>query len=241
MSVSEEVKKETTSLLVKCNAFLRADNFAMISANIALKARNEKILSRTVANEDIAHLMDTYNALSDDLKHSVINSVEAHFRGTLFVDLISSVEIYFANVIKIVVSENPQKLGSTEFKLNDILDKSREELISEAADKYVYKVMYKKAKEVLRELCKTISIKEERLEQFWSAFIESKARRDLGVHNNWLCNDTYIRKVQEAGLKPQVDVGSPLTPNEKGYTISVVECIRGLANAINDSVAEKYS
>jgi hypothetical protein len=125
-----------------------------------------------------------------------------YFLCHIFSALISAIELYFQEILKSVISENPKKIGSTLFKLSEILDSSStDELLTKAIDDYLNKLMYKKPLEYPEELTSTLSIDAKTLEVYWPDFVEVKARRDLGVHNSWVCNATYLRKIKEAGLE----------------------------------------
>lgn len=115
----------------------------------------------------------------------------------MFLNVISEMEIYFSTLIQIIVREHPKKLGSASFQLTDIIDsESTDVLIERASGEFINKLMYKKPMDYLECICELLSIDMANYLEMWPAFVEAKARRDLGVHNSWICNSTYLRKIK---------------------------------------------
>ena len=78
------------------------------------------------------------------------------------------------------------------------------------------------------------------LQQDWNIFIEAKARRDVGVHNNWICNETYIRKVKESGAKVEYIAGQNILPTEQNYYSVVGSSIISFVKILNSLLIKKY-
>lgn len=89
----------------------------------------------------------------------------------------------------------------------------------------------------MAELGKILSINTNEFAIDWKYFIEAKARRDLGVHNGWKINDTYIRKVKEIGID---QIPSTITPDFK-YVEELVKCCLRLTDKIKEQIINKYS
>ena len=66
-----------------------------------------------------------------------------------------------------------------------------------------------------------------------------KARRDLGVHNDWLVNAVYLRKVKEARLEQAPLPGTRLIPDFQYLTQSIELCDT-LVGAIANLLGEKW-
>jgi hypothetical protein len=99
--------------------------------------------------------------------------------------------------------------------------------------------MYEKPNQYLNKICDLLSIDSEELKEHWPTYIEAKARRDLGVHNSWLCNSVYMRKISEAGLDNKYKEGEELFPSDREYCKNVVLSIFTISNIIMRLVLEK--
>ena len=131
----------------------------------------------------------------------------------LLANVVSETEGYLVDVMRHLLQKYPLWLGSTQFRLADIVGKQPDELILMAAEERLSKLMYKRPAEYLAELAETLSIDAAPLQGLWPRFVEVKARRDLGTHNSWTINDTYRRKVAEAGLPVGDGVGPKMYPD----------------------------
>ena len=162
------------------------------------------------------------------------------FSGLLLFSLISETEIYFVDTMKVLIKRYPKKIGSTEFKLSEILDLSQDEVLSIAAEDYLNRLMYRKASEYLTELSNILAVDKAPLEQHWAIFVEAKARRDLGAHNNWRINKTYIRKIGEVGTSVPTDQTPTLVPDENYISTAIKNC-DSLVTKIHEQLMVKYA
>lgn len=164
-----------------------------------------------------------------------------HYRSILFVDLISSSEQFFIALIKAVLLKYPHKVGKIQFTLKEIVETdSTEELVEKAADNFVYKLMYESPQDYLEKMCDLLAVDRLQLRPYWPKYIEAKARRDLGVHNNWVCNDTYVRKVTSVGEPIPYRLGDRMPPVDRGYCEDTASTILEIASTISKLVIEKY-
>ena len=184
-------------------------------------------------------LREHFDRLNVFLEHSEITASH-YFAGTMLFNLICEIEVFFSTVIRIVLESHPKKIGSTQFNLSEVLEKSHSELVSEAADKYLNSLMYKKPLEYLDELCKTLSIERSSIAPLWPAYVEGKARRDLGTHNNWIVNKTYQRKVEECGLQTNLKIGDRACPDQP-YIYDFYEHCEKLMKELRTSLANKFA
>lgn len=177
-----------------------------------------------------------------DLLQKTGTEFEEYFRAILFVDLISSTESYFSDLVRAVIKNYPMKAARIQFELQDIIEAADvDELVARAADIFIHRLMYEKPEDYLEKICAVLSIKPDPIEKFWPSFVEAKARRDLGVHNNWICNQTYIRKTGSLGLNLSVKEGEKLSPKNREYCESVTAAIFAISNAFHEQIVEKYS
>ena len=184
-------------------------------------------------------LREVINNFEKYLKPHSLN-FHSYFFCQFLVSLISEAEIYFVDVLRILINKYPFKLGNISFKLSEILDLSKEELITKAAEDYLNRLTYKKPIEYLEDLINTLSIDKESIYDFWPIFAEAKARRDVGIHNNWLINDIYKRKVIEVGLEPTQGENDLLIP-DSDYLISTIKTCDQIIHSIHKQLIVKYS
>jgi hypothetical protein len=164
---------------------------------------------------------------------------QTFFAGMLLTNIIAEVEGYFVEAMKQLLRRYPKKMGSTQFRLSDVLDKKPEELVLLAAEERLSKLMYKRPNEYVAELAETLAIDPKPLDPHWPAFVEAKARRDLGVHNSWQINDTYRRKVAEAGIQLPEKAGPDMQPDFP-YVYQFVEHCDKIVREIARQLGEKY-
>jgi len=168
-------------------------------------------------------------------------SASQYIEGNLYFTQISALEIFFQTCLAAVLKSFPNKLGSTQFTLSQFLEvETKEELIMRAVDGYLNSLMYKKPKEYLDDMCKQLSISSDGFMNLWPIFIEAKARRDVGIHNNWICNQVYLRKVAEAKLETNARVGDSLMPEDENYFIDTVRKLGLLAESMLEAIRATY-
>jgi hypothetical protein len=159
----------------------------------------------------------------------------------LFISHIAAFELFTQDIVEYVIRKYPKKIGTITFALSDILDtENTDELIQRAIEEYLNKLMYKKPLEYLNDICGLLSISEAPLLEGWKVFIEAKARRDIGIHNGWVCNRIYLRKLLEAKIQSAAQLGQNIFPTEKKYITDTPDKIYDLAVTIVELVLEKY-
>ena len=194
-----------------------------------------------VATESDGALLQSYLDLGRNTATFGMSQIE-YFQANLFFSQVAGLEHFIQRAIRAAITVYPKKLGSATFSLIDIIDSdSIDELIHRAVDGYLNKVMYKKPFEYLKDICEVLSIPQERFATNWPNFIEAKARRDAGIHNNWICNDVYLRKIAEAGLAASVSAGDSLIPRDEQYIHAVTDELRNVGFTVLKSIHEKYA
>jgi hypothetical protein len=144
------------------------------------------------------HIRETLDRFSKYLQPHGLD-IEHHFAALFLISVVSRVEYFFVDTITVLVRQYPKKVGSVTFKLSEIITSSREELILAAIEAHLTRVTYKRPAEYLEELVQLWSIDSAPLSVWWPEFVENKARRDLGIHNDWIVNRVYKRKIGEVG------------------------------------------
>ena len=166
-------------------------------------------------------------------------TVTKYFAGMFLVSKVSQIEQYFVDVVRVISTHYPKKLGSNSFKLADVLESTTEELVARAAEQYINNVMYKKPSEYQKDLAEFLSIDADAIGDKWLPFIEMKLCRDLGIHNEWVVNDTYLRKLREAKIPSSLKVGETVCPDiDSLMTIFSQGC--ELVNAISAELERAY-
>ncbi|WP_157576129.1 hypothetical protein [Hydrogenophaga pseudoflava] len=242
-SLAEQVKQAYEKLFIKILVYSEAYIFVLEgSVESANKLIEIAKTNATTSSQELDKntIQASYLRLNKLLSQHNTNANE-YFRSVLFIDLISSTEAFFAEIIKAVVAVYPQKIGKTQFELKDIVETtSLNDLIQRAADEYVYKLMYEKPEDYLEKICTTLSIDKNLIQTNWSTYIEAKARRDLGVHNNWKCNKTYLRKLDSQKIKYTCKEGETLMPIDREYCSQTSNKILEICKTMTSAVIEKH-
>lgn len=213
--------------LLELRRFLSAQNF-FLTAVLAAKKGN---VSLDASLNEFESICSTEYA-----------DLDAYICSRFFVAYVSSFEIYLQDTMAFVLRKHPKKLGSTKFRLEEVLEVlDTDALIDRAIDAHLNEIMYKKPMEYMLEICALLSISPESLKQDWPVFVEAKARRDLGVHANWKCNATYLRKINEAGLTTSMKVGDSAVPNTDTYMVPTAKSLQKLAELITSLAVTKHA
>ncbi|MDR5887412.1 hypothetical protein [Vreelandella janggokensis] len=176
----------------------------------------------------------------DRVANQVEVSYETYFAGQLLINLISEVEHFFGSAISAALRLHPNKMGKQSFQLSEIISAgSTDELIDHAANIFLNKLMYEKPLDYAKKFSDILSIDYDSLVDLWIPFVELKARRDIGIHNNWVVNDIYNRKLFEAKIKCNESVGSRLRPDFSYLTKADHICL-DLVEGIIELLSEKW-
>lgn len=100
--------------------------------------------------------------------------------------------------------------------------------------------MYEKPLDYLTKVSSLLSIDEISLKPLWQTFIEAKARRDLGLHNGWKYNETYLRKISDAGLTAKFIQGESTLPKVREYITPVGSALSELAELLHKEISAKH-
>lgn len=93
------------------------------------------------------------------------------------------------------------------------------------------------AREYINKLCKLLNIQKKEIEHLIKPYIEMKARRDVGVHNNWMKDSRYQRRISELNIP---DTGEEyLKPNLSYFSCTHNICgelVKVICNSVSVSV-----
>lgn len=145
-----------------------------------------------------------------------------HMPSLCFSSLVSAFENFLIEMLALALKMHPHKIAKESVDLKKVIELSREEIILFKANEYINQIMYKTPKDYLKSLSNILSLSEESIAPAFNMYIEIKARRDLGVHNNWRKNEIYERKVAEAKISPPTK--NILSPNLEYYKYAFNVC-----------------
>lgn len=187
-----------------------------------------------------SELHDDYERLLSRIKENYTDPRQ-FFMSRLFITYISAFEIFLQEIAAAVLIKYPGKLGSRKYELHDILESPDPQgLVNRAIEEQLNELMYKKPLDYVKEFGSLLSLNISDFTASWKIFIEAKARRDLGVHGDWICNKTYIRKLFEANISSGSAIGTKLVPNTEEYFDEITDGLLDLAEAITGMTLAKH-
>lgn len=232
-NVCEEVEEALATLINNQDTFLQATIFILRAA----RAAQMNVELDSPIHGGFRATYDQLGCFASAMEMTATEYIECH----LFFTQISGLEFFFQSCLSAVLRAYPKKLSSVQFSLSQILEAdSKDVLIEQATDMFLNKLMYKKPSEYLDEICKTLSIESECIRPLWPTFVEAKARRDVGIHNNWKCNETYLRKIADVGLTSTYKIGDSLIPKEGSYFTKTTGNLAGIGRKMVDAIIKTY-
>ncbi len=201
------LKLRNVEAVRKCDAFISsATSEAAYGDGFAFFGRMRD--AGKVIPEEFEKLDANQNLKNEDRR------VQPYIRSQLFIALVAELEDYFSSLLILVLEANPDKVRDHTMTLGTVLELGAiQPVISEAVRAEIHALFYKKPLEYGKRIEQILMMPSAVLEPHWVQFVELKARRDVGVHGNWYQNETYCRKVSEAG-------GSPVANTFLGIDIS---------------------
>jgi hypothetical protein len=167
-------------------------------------------------------------------------SPEDYLIAHLFVGHISAFELFLQDLAMVVLRKYPQKIASQPLKLGEVLQLDDiEDVVFKVAEDVVRKFSYKKPQEYLADICEILSYDSRAVEGDWQVFVEAKARRDLGVHAGWICNETYLRKLSESKIASTLKTGELALPSDWDYRNRVAESLYRMAGELYRNASER--
>lgn len=179
---------------------------------------------------------------SEREKNSIINSpndrVLPFLRGQLFIALIANIEDYYTQVMKCILYAFPKKIQLDKIESKEILGKTNyNEVLEVLISKYLTQLFYESPKNYRKSIEKILSLNSETLEKYWSNYIEMKATRDIGLHNNWKVNLIYLHKADSLARKTEINSFLPVTIDYFDRSINI---LKDMVSETEKSILSKY-
>lgn len=213
-----KIETARIAFLKQTNAFLSGTLYLMRVEALARTATGEVKEYRDKLTKNIA---------------PIFGSPFEYFSAQLFIAYISAFELHIQDVLGVVLKAHPKKIGKTTLKLSEIVEIGDiDTVVERSIGGYLNEMMYKKPGEYLEDLCEKLSISSVALKANWLIFCEAKARRDLGIHAGWKCNERYLNKLTELGITSQLKVGQYVNPVDHTYLMALCDALDSLSEEI---------
>lgn len=205
---------------------LRADEKEEIIVEFPVGYRPDRtsILSQRVYNKE--GLLDRYRFLA--FNQLPLNGI---------VQIVTVVEALLADVVRAIVCRYPKKLGAKQTVSMAIVLQaaSIEEIHLQATDTLLNDLTYKSPTDFAKALEGLISINLADCAAF-HRYVETKATRDIYIHNRGVANDVYVRK---AGAHARARTGSHL-PIDIPYFLEAYEACLSLSEWLERELHERW-
>ncbi|MFD1709240.1 hypothetical protein FVQ98_08495 [Ottowia sp. GY511] len=206
-------------------------------------ARNQTISSVGILTlhvgspEASKEVVEIVKELNDHLRQEISPALDVnrYFSSTLFIGCISDFELFLLDMLRLMISSYPRKISSFKLDLHEVLGKTQEEIITNAAERHLNALSYAAPRDYLKQFSDIMGLEKSDIKKFWPNYIEAKARRDLGVHNNWMVNSVYLRKAAEIGVTPIGVLGDYVAPSHADVSKLVQELI-DFASALYEAI-----
>lgn len=148
--------------------------------------------------------------------------------------LVTTTEAWQQHVLRAVLRHFPQKLGgSKQVPISLVLSATSIEAAHIAAtDAFLHELSYKSPADYAEIASKLLSITIVDIPAFWK-YLESKATRDIWIHNMGIANDIYLTK---AGSHARVKAGQIL-PVSSNYVLQCYEQCLQLLEEVHSRLA----
>ncbi|HBZ7693681.1 hypothetical protein [Klebsiella pneumoniae] len=169
--------------------------------------------------------------------HDVIN----HYIPTLcFSTLVSAFEDYITEIARLMFSLKPEHLDKVKLDYKTYKNLPPDEIIDYLTTEAIASITFSSANEYINKICKLTEISKKDNEALIKSFIEIKARRDIGVHNNWVKDRRYEQKLSEVNIAPSEK--TILTPDLSYFTHAFNTCgalVKIISNNISTNVLKE--
>lgn len=158
-------------------------------------------------------------------------------RTQLFVSLMAELEDMFAELVRLTLSAFPRKAAQKQLSVIDVIEAHQVgETLSKVIESEQSALFYggsQKLRERLEDLISGPNV----LGPEWPAYVEMRARRDIGLHAGWKMNRVYLDK---AGAMAAPEDAKWLYPDET-YFRNACAVARRLFDILDTHCAAKFS
>lgn len=212
------LNKISSSYFIKADTLFRTIVFQNVAISHANEKVNPELHSAYIKLESF--LEKNSPEISDKgIRHDLVSK---HMPSLCFSSLVSAFEDYIIEIAKLIFKLRPENLDKVKCDYGVFKALSEDELFDHLVNEGVASLTFGSPKEYIKKFCKLIQIEKSAIEPYLKQYIEIKARRDTGVHNNWVKDSRYERKLAEVGLKPDTKIF--LTPDLDYFRYSFDLC-----------------
>lgn len=155
--------------------------------------------------------------------------LQPYLRSQLFIALVAELEDFLGSLLHLVIRHYPKKISERTIKIDRLVDLGLSSAIEEAIDRAVHELFFAKPQQYRDAVLNFLSADSQLIADFWPAYVEMKARRDIGIHNDWKRNPLYDQKISEVGLSAPLEnflgVGDEYFENAVLVAKSMVETL----------------
>lgn len=227
------IKKKTLKInLHKLKIKFNNRSIAMISG---LNLIVENILGKKIGTRNkwkkklTESLNEAYNLSDNEI------NLEKFYSGLFLYNLVQNTETILIDFLKLILINYPGKISDRTISIEKLLNHSKEEVIEEVINDYLNKLMYEAPKEYFNKVFYIFSIKPID-DEVIQKFIEIKARRDIGIHNNWLTNSVYLKKSENMFFNEENVLAIP----DVNYLVYAYDVMTYFIGYIFDELVNKF-
>ena len=163
--------------------------------------------------------------------------LQPYLRSQLLIALVAELEDFLGSLLHAVLRHYPQKISEKTIKVDRLIDLGLSGAVDEAIDRVVHELFYAKPEQYRDAVLNYLSMDSKLIAEVWPAYVEMKARRDIGIHNDWKRNSVYDQKISEVGL--------PATPKNflgvgDEYFESAVLVAKSMVETLCDHCSRKF-
>ena len=236
-----ELKEQLSSLRIEKQSFLNDTHlWVNVARNAIRDLPGEKLVFQVPkAGKPLKNTM-----ISRKNREIVVDRiVKKDIFNSAFVTIITSIEDYLNKIMKLILQFDSRRLKFTipevkmitNISVIEFIDNSRDDMIDKIIKQRLESLFYASPQKQLEYLDKSLGIKLE--EELWGKWIESKARRDLVVHNGGVVNDIYLKK---AGKFALLNLGNQAIIDEDYFRNTIAD-LKRMVGTIDRLVKEEYN
>ncbi|NQS87084.1 hypothetical protein ACRPHS_03625 [Pantoea allii] len=205
----KKLDKIASSYFIKADTLFRTINFTNIALSLSQPETNPELFKAREALKEI--VKNNSPIISEHGIH--YDLVMKHIPSLCFSSLVSAFEDFIVEVADLILRKEPERLYNVKCEYGLFTTMNDEETINYLISEKTATLTFGSAREYTNKLCKLIDIDKRTIEHLIKPYIEIKARRDVGVHNNWVKDAKYRKKISELNipdvsesfLKPDLD------------------------------------